>query len=169
MREATVDLPLMAWLDDRQEFLADLLENSVGNSDEESVAPLNLSYRVSERSWWEHVSQTGQTFYGLRPFRSDPYAYFSFGIKKDDTVLLLGHVRYYYRNFADHSFEFAMSLPMANGLSVDVGTSYQFGRHDEEKKMAFKIFKEFRNGSVMHVGFDIQTRPAVFAGISVPI
>jgi hypothetical protein len=90
--EATVGLPFIAWLDDQQEFLADFLRNSVGNAEEENVAPLDLSYRVVERSWWGLVSEHGQAFYGLRPFRRDPYAYFSFGIKNDDTVLLLCHV-----------------------------------------------------------------------------
>lgn len=169
IRDATVGLPFIAWLDDRQEFLADFLRNSIGNADEENIAPLDLSYRVVERSWWGRVSESGQAFYGLRPFRRDPYAYYSYGIKHDDTVLLLCHLRYHYRNFADHRFEFALSLPMPNGFSIDVGTSYQFGRHSEEKRMTCKVLKEFKGGGILHVGFDVQTRPALFAGISFPI
>jgi hypothetical protein len=90
-------------------------------------------------------------------------------LKDGDRVLLLTHVRYHYVNFADHSFEFALSLPLARGFSVNLGTSYQFGRHDDEKRVALKLTREFKRGSILHVGLELRERPAFLAGITVPL
>ena len=58
---------------------------------------------------------------------------------------------------------------MPHSFSIDAGTSYQFGRHGDQKRMAFKVLKEFSGGGVLHIGFEVQTRPTLFAGISFPI
>src|SRR5256884_3912089 len=49
VREATVDLPIMFWLKERQGLLADFLRNSVDSVAEEAVAPLDTSDRKSTR------------------------------------------------------------------------------------------------------------------------
>jgi len=113
-REAAVDLPIMLWLEDRQDFLADFLRNSVGNVGEERVAPLDVSYRLAERSWWKGLSENEDVRFGIRPFSTSPYTFLSRAIRDGDTLLLLAHVRYHYRNFADHRFEIALSLLMPN-------------------------------------------------------
>jgi len=168
VREATVDLPVLLWLKDRQGLLADFLQNSVDSVAEEEVAPLDLRYRPVERSWWQGLSDSGGVHYGIRPFRTSPYTFVSFGIKQGDNLLMLANVRYHYRNFADHRFEIAVSVALAQGMAFDVGTSYQFGRHDEEAALVVKLFKEFKSGGIMHVGVEVRQHPALLAGIAFP-
>jgi len=168
VREAAVDLPILSWLKERQGVLADFLRNSVDSVGEEAVAPLELSYRPVERSWWQKVSQNGHLQYGMRPFRTSPYAFLSAGIKDHDRVFLLGHVRYHYRPFTEHRFEVALSVPLDHGFAIDVGTSYRFGGHDEEERLVVKLFKQFKRGGILHVGLEARQHPAFFAGMALP-
>ena len=169
IREAAVDLPILLWLKERQGLLAEFLRNSLDSVGEEAVAPLDVSYRAVERSWWQGLSDSGgQLRYGIRPFRTDPYAFLSLGIKDGDNLLFLGHLRYHYDKFADHRFEIALSVPLAHGLAIDLGTSYQFGRHRDKQGLVIKLFKEFKSGGIVHVGLEARQHPAVFAGIVFP-
>lgn len=166
-REAVVELPFMAWLDEHQGWLADLLRGSIGNVSEEAVSPLGISYQGVERSWWRSVALNG-THYGFRPFRTDPYAYVSHAITDGGgNTVLLANVRYYYDHFSDHRFELALSVPVAYGVDLDVGTSCQFGTHDA-RKCAVKLVKELRGGGVAHLGVEVRTRPMLIAGITFP-
>jgi hypothetical protein len=168
VREATVDLPILLWLNERQSLLADFLRNSLDEVDEEEVAPLDVSYRAVERSWWQRLSESGDVRYGIRPFRTSPYAFLSLGIRDGDALLLLAHLRYHYRAFAEHLFEVALSVPIANGFAIDLGTSYRFGRNGEEGGLVVKLFKEFKSGGIVHVGLEARERSAFFAGIAFP-
>jgi len=166
LREAGVDLPVMTWLKDRQSLLADFLRNSVGNVSEESVAPTTLSYHAVERSWWDRLSENSGLRYGIRPFRTAPYAYAGVGIRDGENVILLANVRYVFRNFDEHKFELALSVPLAHGLSMDIGAGYKFDRHNSEEQLALKIFKKLDNGSMFYVGMELRNEPAVYAGLS---
>ena len=166
LREASVDLPLMMWLKERQGLLADFLRNSIANVDEESVAPNELSYRVVERSWWDRLSESSGLSYGIRPFRTAPYAYAGVGFSDGETVFLLANVRYVFRNFAKHKFELSLSLPLTHGISVDVGAAYQFDRGDAEKDFVFKLFKKIDRGGMFYVAMKLRKEPAMYAGIS---
>lgn len=168
LREASVDLPVLVWLNERQGLLADFLRNSIDSVQEEAVSPLDVSYRAEERSWWRRVSESGAVRYGIRPFTTSPYTFLTVALRDSEELFLLAHVRYHYRNFADHLFEIALSLPLPHGVAMDVGTSYQFGRHDAQERLTFKLFKEFKSGGIMHVGVDVQRHPAFFAGIAFP-
>ena len=169
VREAAVDLPFMLWLKERQGLLADFLRNSVDSTEEEEVAPLDVSYRSIERSWWQRLSDNGHVSYGIRPFRTSPYTFLSLALKDDDHLFLLGHVRYHYRNLSDHRFEVALSVPLTRGLAIDVGTSYEPGRDREAARpVVIKFFKEFKRGGIMHVGLEARERPTFFAGIALP-
>jgi len=168
-REITVDTPIMVWLKERQRFFGDLLRNSVGNVEEDAVAPLDLSYGLVERSWWRRLSEGGSLRYGLRPFRTDPYAFLGLAIKDGESLVLLTHVRYHYRLLGDHFFEIALSLPLAHGFAIDIGTTYEFGRYGEEKRAAIKLAKELKAGGIVHVGLEAKERPMLLAGISFPL
>jgi len=168
LREATVDLPILLWLEDRQEFLADFLRNSVDDVGEEAVEPFDLSSGVIERSWWNRLRNNGHVHYGIRPFRTDPYAFLSTAIKHGDTVLLLAHLRYRYSHFSDHKCEFALSAPLAHRCLIDLGTSYQFGRQNQAERLVLKLVKELKSGGVLHVGFEVQERPVLIAGLTIP-
>ena len=93
----------------------------------------------------------------------------STGIWKGDSLLALADLRYHYTHFADHEFEFALSVPLAHGFSIDFGTAYQFGRHDDTKRMVLKLFKQFNGGGIVHVGMEVQEHPKFLVGISLPL
>src|SRR5207247_6780934 len=134
-REATVALPVLLWRNYRQGVLADFLRNSVDSVAEEDVAPLDLRYRPVERSWWRRLSESGGVHYGIRPFRTSPYTFVSLGIKQGDNLLALANVRYHYRNFADHRFWIALSVPLAQGIAFEVCSSYPFWRQSEDGRL----------------------------------
>ncbi len=168
-REAAIDLPVMEWLDGQRSFVVDLVLDSLATEEEESVDPLNPSFRVMERSWWKRLSESRGFRYGIRPFQISPYAFASTGIWSRGSLLAMAHLRYHYRHFSDHQFEFALSVPLARKISLDVGTAYQFGRNAEAKKLVLKITKQLRGGGIVHVGMEAQEHPAFLVGMSVPL
>ena len=165
-----LDLPGLEWLRERQGFLADLLWNSLDSVEAQSVSPLNPSYLSVGRSLCHEQSEGGPLRYGVRPFRSDPYAYLGWRIKDGDCVWLLGDARYYYyyRNLRDHCFELALSTPITRDLSIELGTSYKFGTNHAEKKAVLKLLKTFKSGGALHVALEAGQQPVLIAGITVP-
>lgn len=164
-REAAVESPLVFWLDDHQGWFADLLRDSVGSVAEESLTPLDVSYRAVGESWWHELLQDGGTHYGIRPLSSSPYAYVSRSVIDGDNVLFLANLRYYYDHFSEHRFELALSVPLAYGLAVDLGSAYQFGTHDE-RNFAVRLLKELKGGGIASVGLAVRQRPIIMAGIT---
>jgi hypothetical protein len=165
------DLPGLEWLRERQGFLADFLWNSLDNVDEQSVSPLDPSYRSDERSWWYEQSEGGPLRYGLRPFSTDPYAYLSWRIKDGERVWLLGDARYYYQNFDEHRIELALSTPIERGFSVELGTSYQFGTQPAERKLVLKLVKTFKSDGILYVALAARQQPespGLIAAITLP-
>jgi hypothetical protein len=169
MRESAVQLPLMVWLDQHQSFLGHLLGNSVDDVGEESVSPLNPYYRPAEVHWWNEMSQRGDMQYGLRPFGTSPYAFLTMAFHQAGHVVLLAHLRYHYDNFADHHFECALSAPLAHGVSLDMGTEYQFGLHDQQKKVVVKLIKQIGTVGAVDLGVELEDHPTLFAGITFPM
>jgi len=165
-REAAVAMPVMFWLDDHQSWFADLLRDSVGSVAEESIAPLNLSYRTVEQSWWRTLLKNGATHYGVRPLRTSPYAYVGRSVRDGaDNVVFLADLRYYYDHFSEHRFELAVSLPLAYGLALDLGSSYQFGTHDD-RRFTVRFLKDLKGGGIAHIGFEVREHPQMIAGIT---
>jgi hypothetical protein len=163
-----LDLPIMAWLRERPGFFASLLWNSLDSADEESVSPFDPTYRTVARSWWRALSEDGHVRYGLRPFRADPYAYLGWSIKNRERVLLLGDARYYFKNFGDHRFELTLSAPVTRTISLELGTSYQFGIHQTERRTVLKLLKTFKSGGTLHAALEVRDHPMFVAGITVP-
>lgn len=168
-REVALDLPLMVWLEGQRNFLADFLLNSMGNVEETAVAPLDPAYRALERSWWQRLANNRNFSFGFRPFRTSPYAFMSTSVWSGDSLLMLAHVRYHYRNFADHQFEVAISLPLMAGVSIDVGTAYHLRRHEDLQRIVFKLARQFDNGGVVHIGVEAQERPTFLVGVAMPL
>ena len=163
-----LDLPVLTWLRERPGFLGSLLWDSLDTVDEESVAPFDPVYRSVARSWWHTLADDGHLRYGLRPFRADPYAYLGWSIKDRNHVLLLGDARYYFKNFGDHRFEMTLSAPVTRTISLELGTSYQFGTHPTERRTVFKLLKTFKSGGILHVAVEVREHPMVAAGITLP-
>jgi hypothetical protein len=166
-----LDLPMLEWMGERQGFLSDFLWNSLDSVEEQSVSPLNLSYQPEESSWWNEQSEGSALRYGVRPFRTDPYAYLSWRVKDGGRVWLLGDARCYYVNFGNQRFELALSAPIAHGVSIELGTSYQFGTQPAQKEMALKLLKTFKSGGIVYVALQEHqqsAQPGLIAGITVP-
>ncbi len=168
-REVAFELPVMIWLDGQRSFLADFLLNSVDAVEEESVAPLDPNYRVLERSWWKRLSDSRNLRFGVRPFRTSPYAFMSASVWNGDSLLMLTHVRYHFRNFADHHFEMAVSLPLTHGFAMDVGTAYHMTRRDDFKHIVLKLSKQFADGGIVHIGMEAEEKPRFVVGITMPL
>lgn len=166
LREASVDLPLMTWLKDRRSLLADFLCDSLANVDEESLSPNELSYHATERSWWDRLSEGTGLRYGVRPFRTAPYAYAGISFRDAETVYLLANVRYVFRNFDEHKFELSLSVPLTHGYSVDIGAAYEFDRHATDPNLALKLFKKLSGDGIFYVSMNLRHEPAVYAGLS---
>ena len=170
LHEATMNLPVVAWLEGDRGFLASFLRNSVESVEAEANLPQeDAPTHFSAQSWWSRQVQTGALAYGIRPFRTDPYAFLSWGLRDRGELLLATHVRYYCRNLFDHKFEFCLSVPLARQFSFDFGASYQFGRHDEERRVALRLLRALPGGAMVHVGLEFRLRPELFAGVSIPI
>ncbi len=165
LRDAAVETPAMHWLEDHDGWFADLLKDSVDNVGEETVAPLDVSYHVTEQSWWSAFLRNGGTHYGIRPLRSSPYAYISQSFSDGENTLFLANIRYYYDHFSEHRAELALSIPLRYGLMMDIGTDYGFGTHTEERCVV-KLLKELKGGGIAHVGFEVKERPILIAGIT---
>jgi len=163
-RDAAVEMPVMLWLDDRQGWFADLLRGTIDNTSEETVKPLSAAHEGFEQARWRDEASRG-THYGIRPLRTSPYAYVSQGFSDGERTVLLAHLRYYYDRFAEHRFEFAFSVPLEYAMSLDVGTSYQFGSHDQQR-LAVKVVKELRGGGLAFAGLELRQHSALIAGIT---
>jgi hypothetical protein len=168
LREATIDVPILLWFEERQGILADFFRNSLGNAGEEAVVPLDPWYRPAEQSWWKRLAERNEVRYGIRPFTTSPYAFLSFVLKEGGTAALLGHVRYRYVSLAEHRFELALSVPLGRGLAFDVGTSCQFGQNGHQEALVVKLLKEFKSGGILHVSMEAREHTAFFAGMALP-
>lgn len=165
LRDATLGLPMMNWLDERGDALGNFFTDSVDAVEEEYVAPFDLSYGQVERSWWKKLAEKRALRFGLRPFKRSPYAYAALRIEEAGRTLFLANIRYYLRNFTDHRFELSLSIPVPGGMMCDLGTYYQFGRHEIERRLVVKLFKPLKHG-IAHLGVEVQRSPVMFAGVA---
>jgi hypothetical protein len=107
-------LPLEKW----QTFAERLLQGSFGNTAEQEVGDLPLTYSVSE-SWWRHAGKDGTFRYGIRP-RTSPYLYAASEIGHFDNRPLLSleaRARYLPFNRFQTSLAVTAPLPYAFELS----------------------------------------------------
>lgn len=72
---ATEALPLDLWEDDWEGRILNFIAGSVGNPIEERMDVTSISYSAV-RSSWESMNEKGTVQWGLRPWRTSPYAYF---------------------------------------------------------------------------------------------
>lgn len=167
-RDAVMGIPSILSLDARQGWFGDLVRGSIDNVGEESLSSVNASYSVVQQAWWKSLLRDGGTYYGVRPISTSPYAYVSHAIADGGgNTVLLANVRYYYDHFSDHRFQLSLSLPLAYGLSADLGTSYRFGgQENNNKSCAIQLIKEFSGHGVAHVGFQVQQHPIMLAGVT---
>ncbi len=159
----------MDWLDGQRGFVADFVLDSLDTVEEESINPLNPSYRVLEKSWWRRLSERRGFRYGLRPFQISPYAFVSTGIWRKESLLAMAHMRYHYRHFSEHHFELSLSVPVSRGVSFDVGAAKLLGRQSEATKLVLKLSKQLAGGGIVHVGMEAKDHPTFLVGMSVPL
>ncbi|MEY4388235.1 MAG: hypothetical protein RLY20_3518, partial [Verrucomicrobiota bacterium] len=151
LRDAATTLPLLGWLQTRGSILGSLFADSVDAVEEESVSTYDISYRATERSWWRTLAEGRSLRFGVRPLRTNPYAFLSSRIREAGQTLLLVHFRYYFQNFSDHRFEIATSIPLPGHMTLDLGTYYQFGSHETERRAVMKVFKQISRNGIAHI------------------
>jgi hypothetical protein len=166
LREAVLGFPTLEWVKDNPGLVYELLRNSVDEVHEESVSPLDPAFGLAERSWWNRLRSGGHFKYGLRPFRTSPYAFLSFRVNDGKLLYLLGHVRYHFHNWTQQSVELALSLPLPHGFAIDAGTSYELWQKEQAHRVVVKLFKHFSSDGIVHVGFEVKERPMVLAGLA---
>jgi len=169
LRDAAFGLPLMNWIESSQDVFGSFVHDSVDAVEEESVSPFSLYSGQAERTWWQSLTTKRSYRFGLRPFRSSPYAYLAMRLKEAGETVLMGNLRYYLQNFSDHRFEISFSIPMPGGIAFDVGTYYQFGPHEEQQRAVARLFKPLAHGAMLHLGVEVQRNPLVFAGFTMPL
>ena len=163
-RDASMEMPLLLWLDDYQSWFANLLRGSIDNTSEETVKPLDAAHEGFEDARWRDEASRG-THYGLRPLRTSPYAYVSQGFSDGERTVLLAHMRYYYDHLSRHRVEVALSVPLAYAMSFDVGSSYEFVSHDQGR-VAVKLVKQLKGGGMAFTGLEVRQHSALIAGIT---
>lgn len=166
LREAALGFPGLEWLVDDPTIIFEFLRDTVDEVYEESVAPLDPSFGLAERSWWKRLRSGGHLRYGVRPFRTSPYLFMSFRANRDDNIYLMGHVRYYFRHWAEQRLELALSVPLVHGFILNAGTAFHLTERDLPTTAVVKLFKNFGQSGVMHLGFEVKQHPTVLAGLA---
>ncbi len=118
-------LPLEEWTD----FGAFLLD-SFGNTVEERTATVSASYTATQYAWWQQLREEETIRYGIRPWRSDPYAFLGTkignwgqnGLAYRQPVMSL-EMRVRYSFPLAGRLEAAMDFPLPESFRLSIGMS----------------------------------------------
>lgn len=165
-REALLDSPGMLWLRERSDPFAVFFKNSIGSVAEEEINSKDVTYRSVPESWWRNLYGEGVQ-YGIRPFRTSPYAFVGFGVGPKSDPFALLDFRYYLHGFTRQHVELVSSVPLGRGYSIEVGTSYQVRRDGWTPGLTVKCTKEFRHFGAFFAGWE-STRETLFVGATTP-
>lgn len=99
---------------------------SIGGVDEELINPLDPTFQETEQSWWNKLENDGDYCFVFRPFNQSPYIGLTGKWRKNYETIFFSNVRLYYSNFRDPKAEFIMGIPVFDGLSLTLGTSYTY-------------------------------------------
>lgn len=171
-RTIFADMALKTWLENRQGAIANFLRGSLGSISqfrEEELQPTDLGYNDIERSWWSELKESGSLRYGVRPFRTSPYAYVGFRVRSGDETLFLSTLRIRYKDMNEPSVELALSIPVGDSCALDIGLSHKFtsAREGEDGKAVVRLVKNFRLAS-LYASANVASRPGLFLGIYRP-
>lgn len=127
-----------ALIENTEDYLHDFIVGSIGSVEEEKIKPTNLLPQYAEQSWWKKVRNNGVLRYGIRPFRTSPYAYLSMKVKDDDgSELFLFHLRYRFKSLESHKAEALFAIPLRYGWELNTGFEYSSSKRDEERGEKF--------------------------------
>jgi hypothetical protein len=150
LRKAVLDTPLFEWTKDKPTFLARTVRDSVNGVEEEELSLMdpNAKFRSVSTAWWKELDEDARPLrYGIRPFRTSPYAYASYAFRNHaGENLALANVRYHYRNFNDHELELTASVPIDRHTSFDAGAVHEFGAGMGNMQPTFQLRREFKRG-----------------------
>ena len=164
-RVAFIDSPLMRWIEDYRSIPFTFIRNSIGSVEEEEIQVEGISYHSTEQRWWRRLSESGFR-YGIRPLQTSPYVFMSFRIGTSDNPAMFVNLRYRLVDFSKQRAELLYSLHPMPGYSVDIGTSYGFGRSGGEPGVTLKFHRELWNGGTLFIGADAGRRKEFLVGIT---
>ena len=116
-------LPLEFWQGHWQGWLADVLAGTVGNPEEERVRLNSIDYSATRASW-ENSSQNSGFTWGLRPWRTNPYAYVLIRAGHfQGQPLITFEARAGYTLLGTTRLEGRLTLPLPASFRIAAGTS----------------------------------------------
>ena len=166
-REAFLDAPLMLWLHEREDALSSFFKNSIGSVDEEEVLANDVSYQQSSERWWKRLEQNGVR-YGIRPFQRNPYVYASYALGNARNPFAFVNTRYYLEGLNDHRAEVTASFRAMKRTTLDVGTSYSFGR-DERSGFTLRFTRKTGRQGLIFAGVGLRQHNEFVAGFTTPL
>jgi hypothetical protein len=140
LRETAVDiLPLDMW----QNWAGDLFRRSVGNTLEERTSMVSGEASAAETLWLFKQGLMRRSWirdYGLRPFRTTPYAYISFNLgRQGDAPIAILDLRAEYKLFGKDRVGARLTIPFTENYHFVVGASVVPSRIDGDNGTAFSL------------------------------
>jgi hypothetical protein len=118
--------------------LGPVAADSVGGVDEELMT-LDPSFQPAQQNWWKKLREGSHLRFALRPINSSPYASLSAQVKDHGNILAFTDLRFYYVDFQDPKVQFVIGIPIVDGYSLTVGTSYTFMVNDNTPDVNIRI------------------------------
>ena len=123
--ETAIAVNLRHYLDDSFRGLGEFILTSLGSVDEERIESVSLDFQEAEHSWWDELRQTKRIRYGIRPFRTSPYAFIGLRITDGSRKnILFANLRYHFDHFKFHRGEALIAVPLPDKWEFDTGIAY---------------------------------------------
>lgn len=163
VREMFAGTPAFYRIRQQDTFLVRIFTDSVGNTEEEEIRPLDISYKTNDVYFWKEVYASKSYKIGLRPIRLDPYAYVSFRAGPHKKPFMFGDVRLHYSKFNEIKYEGLLSFPLGKGYMLSSGFEQEL--FSDDPRVNVKLYKKFKsyNGRLF-VGTTIRQDTRIIAG-----
>jgi hypothetical protein len=168
-RDFGENLEVWHWMNDR---VGGFLSRSIGSVDEELIDPLDPSYQVAERSFWAELRESGNIHFLLRPINSSPYASVAGRWKVNGDEFLFTNLRCYYSHLRDPKVELVVGIPVYDGFSATIGTSYTYHVDDSsnDSRVVARLERDISSGKKIgywYIGFELnQVNKQIRSGLS---
>jgi hypothetical protein len=164
LRTAALEvLPLGLWQDYWQSRLADFIAGTIANPQEEHVNLTSGSFSALRFSW-ERMNDSAGIHWGLRPWRTSPYAYFlAHAGHFDGQSLVTVEARAGYKLLGATSMEGRLTFQLPGGFRLAAGRSFDLtsggaaGGIAEHLGVTLERVVNARSlipGSIFYIGFN---------------
>jgi len=131
--ETSLALNIRDYLDDTLQGAGQFIMTSLGSVDEEEIETVSLDFQGTGYSWWNELRRGNRIRYGIRPFRTSPYAFMGLRLNDGaDGELLFANLRYYFYRFESHRVEALFTVPLVDKWNFNTGVAYSNADQDIE-------------------------------------